>query len=68
MGQNGKLTEEEAREFLRLLEAVQADMQEAAYGESDEWPIQKSTAAMYESRRKYKQFIREVYLSEPGRT
>jgi hypothetical protein len=71
-----RLTEAEARRFLTLLQQVEADMEQAAYGESpddfdaesayesyeDKWGATRGQVATEEARGKFRSFVEHAYL------
>ena len=76
MTESKRLTEAEARRFLELLEKVDDDMEQAAYGESpddfddgseyesyeEKWGAPRSRIAVEEARRKLRSFVEHAYL------
>jgi len=77
MTERKRLDEEEARQFLELLEKVEEDMEQAAYGESpdsfndksdeyesyeEKWGAPRSQIAVEEARRKIQRFVEHAYL------
>jgi hypothetical protein len=76
MTESKRLTEAEARRFLELLEKVNDDTEQAAYGESpddfdddseyesyeNKWGAPRSRIAVEEARRKLRSFVEHTYL------
>lgn len=81
MTESKRLTEAEARRFLELLEKVNDDMEQAAYGEfpedfdgesgydsyEDKWGAPRSRIAVEEARRKLQSFAEHAYLQGDGK-
>lgn len=74
-----RLTPEQARQFLRLLDQIEKDMQDAytdasqeVFSDSDDdltdyqekWGGQPSQVVIEESRSKYRSFVERVYLDD----
>ncbi|WP_337653230.1 hypothetical protein [Halomontanus rarus] len=77
---NKQLTEEDAKQFLELLDRVEADLEEAfsdasreVFGEGSEcdfeekWGTRPSTVYTEQTRGKIRRFVKHAYLGESGR-